>query len=207
MRTMPEVFIIESLLQDDHQEGRCEGDLISRILTMGGRKPIYRYTETRQAFKDAIQEFGNSEYRYLHISSHGAEDHFLFQFGEIYFTEFNGLIKPILNDRRVFISACEAVNHKNHELANAVLRDTGCYSLIGSAEEINFDAAAIFWANFYYLAYKDQGEDESVTIKRDLIRTLLRALTGLYRLKLNYYFSEGNEIRLERFVNGRRRIL
>jgi len=206
MMTKPEVFIIESLLEADYQNNRCEGDLISKILTMGGRTPIYRYVETRQTFMDALREFQESDYRYLHISSHGADDHFLFQFGEIYFNEFHTYIKLILNGRRVFISACDAVNHINHELANVILRDTGCQSLIGSAEPIDFDDAAMFWSTFYYLAYQDQGDVTKVT--RDLIINILRKLTNLYPLDMNYYaFSRSQGIKLDRFSKGTKKRL
>jgi len=201
MLTKPEVFIIESLSDDDLQNNRCEGDLIKRILEMGGREPVYYYVKTRQEFKDALQEFNNNEYRYLHISSHGAEDHFLFHFDAMFFNEFRSLVKPILKGKRVFISACDTVNHVNHELANVILRDTECVSLIGSAEPINFDDAAMFWSTFYYLAYQGQGDVIKVT--RDQIVTILRKLTNLYPVELNYYSASRHEgIKLDRFSKG-----
>ncbi len=205
-RTIPEVFIIESLPQDDVENERKEGDLIARILKMGGRNPEYQYVETREQFDSALQEFAERNYRYLHISSHGADDHFLFQFGEMYFNQFGPLVHNLLSDKRVFVSACEAVNHENHLLANMVLRDTGCYSLIGSAEEINFDDAAMFWSTFYYLAYQKQVEE--VTIKRDVIVRILKKLTELYPVKMNYYsFSQRQGIKLDRFAAGKRQRL
>jgi hypothetical protein len=194
-------FIIESLLPGDKVNGHCEGDLIARILKMGGRNPKYRYVATQLGFKRALRDFSRSNYRYLHISCHGADDHFLFEFGAMYFNQFALLVKDLLATRRVFISACEAVSHENHELANAVLRDTGCISLIGSAESIDFDDAAIFWSTFYYLAYKAQGE--ITKIKRDLLINLLKKLTTLYPVKMNYYsINKKKNILLNRFVGG-----
>ncbi|PWB56028.1 MAG: hypothetical protein C3F13_02905 [Anaerolineales bacterium] len=205
--TVPEVFIIESLRAEDVAQKRKEGDLIARILRMGGRKPIYKYVATRNEFGEALQIFVNKKYRYLHISSHGGKELFEFQFGEMAIGEFQHFVQGKLGEKRVFVSACEVVNHKNHELANAVLRNSGCYSLVGSADPIDFDAAAIFWSNFYYLAYHVREENESMSMKKALIRNLLKRLTSLYHLKLNYYFNNNSEIELERFVNGRKKNL
>jgi len=204
--TDPEVFIIESLTRDDFDNGRCEGDIITRILKMGGRSPEYFYTQTFEEFHQALVAFSESNYRYLHISSHGASDHFLFQFGEVYFNQFSGMVRDFLSHKRIFVSACEAVSHDNHELANAVLRNTGCYSLIGSAEPIDFDDAAMFWSTFYYLAYQNQGE--KTKFNRDLIVTQLRKLTDLYPLKINYYsYSQSQGIKLDRFAEGKKKRL
>jgi hypothetical protein len=204
--TIPEVFIIESLLPDDIANGRREGDLIARILRMGGRNPKYRNIKTLIGFKRALAEFSRSNYRYLHISSHGAKDHFLFHFDVMYFNQFRGLIRNILLHKRVFISACEAVSHKNHDLANVLLRDTGCYSLIGSAEPIDFDDAAMFWSTFYYLAYQKQ--EQETKFSRNLIVSILRILTELYPVKMNYYsFSQRQGIKLDRFVEGKKQRL
>ena len=145
--TVPEVFIIESLHPDDPKEG----EIIYKILEMGERVPIYRYVHNRNEFRSVIQEFCESNYRYLHISSHGNPECFGFEFGEMYINEFHGFINHHLRNKRVFISACELVNHQDHALANALLRDTGCYSVIGSYEPINFDDAVMFWSNFYFL--------------------------------------------------------
>jgi hypothetical protein len=201
--TIPEVFIIESLSPDDVANERKEGDLIARILLTGGRNPEYRYVESREQFDEAIRNFADGNYRYLHISSHGAEDHFLFHFDVMDFNRFGSSVRHLLENKRVFVSACETVNHENHELANVILRDTGCYSLIGSAEPINFDDAAMFWSTFYYLAYQNQ--DEEITIKRDLIVQLLKKLTDLYPVEMNYYsFSQRQGIKLDRFAAGKR---
>ncbi len=201
--TIPEVFIIESLTPDDVENGRREGDLIAHILKMGGRNPIYRHPKTITGFKRALAQFSNSNYRYLHISSHGGKDHFMFHFGAMFFNEFHWHIRHKLANKRVFVSACEAVHHKNHKLANVVLRDTGCYSLIGSAEEINFDTAAMFWSTFYYLVYQNQPEETK--FNKALIDATLEKLTGLYSAKINYYsFSRKKGISLSRFINGKK---
>ena len=110
MSTIPEVFVIESLREEDVVAKRLEGELISRILRMGLRQPEYRYVKTRDALQQAASDFESSNYRYLHISTHGNHTHLEFQFGLVSFLEFVDLFGHRLENRRMFISACEAVN-------------------------------------------------------------------------------------------------
>lgn len=199
--TIPEVFIIESLHPNDSKEG----EIIEKILKMGGRSPQYRYVHTHAEFRAAINEFDEINYRYLHISSHGSPENFEFEFGDMYFNEFHGLIHLYLQNKRVFISACELVNHQDHALANFLLRDTGCYSLIGSYEPIRFDDAVMFWSSFYFFAYKAQTNNDDVKVSRSLILELLRKLTSLYQINMNYYSpSRSQGIKLAQYRKGKR---
>ena len=77
----PEVFIIESLRKEDHDEGRLEGHLISQLLRMGGREPIYKLVETEEQLSDSIKSFCERGYRYVHLSCHGNDEAFEFYFG------------------------------------------------------------------------------------------------------------------------------
>ena len=198
--TIPEVFIVESLRPNDPREG----EIIYKILKMGERSPKYRYVHTPNEFRSVIHEFGESNYRYLHISSHGSPECFGFEFGPMYFNEFHGLVNRYLHEKRVFISACELVNHQDHQLASLLLRNTGCYSVIGSYDPINFDDAVMFWSNFYFLAYRDQF-GERIKFSRDLVLKILHQLTGLYHLNMNYYsYSRVKGIKLTQYQDGKR---
>jgi hypothetical protein len=200
--TTPEVFIIESLHPGDPRDG----EIINNILLMGRRFPIYHYVETRDELRSAIREFSERNYRYLHISCHGSSDHFGFSFGEMYFNEFHSLIHQHLQDKRLFISACESVNHDDHQLASLLLRDTGCYSVIGSYEPIDFDDAVMFWSNFYFLAYKNQPGD-TIKFTRNLVLKITQQLTGLYHLNINYYSysNKSKSIKLTQYQDGKRK--
>ena len=189
----PDVFIIESLHEQDHLDGRLEGELIRQLLMMGGRNPIYRCVKSYQQFIDAISEFEASQYRYLHLSCHGNESGLGFYFGFMIFEDFVGLIHDKLTNTRVFISACEVVNH---HLANLLIPSSKCYSLIGPYEPINFDDAAIIWASYYYLAFKN---DQKVMDRKFINRTFF-TLTKLYQINLNYYsISRSKGCKLRRF--------
>lgn len=188
-----EVFIIESLRKADHEEGRLEGGLINQLLRMGGREPIYKLVETEEQLTDAIRSFGESGYRYLHLSCHGSEKAFEFYFGSMPFEKLVGLLDGRLENKRIFVSACEAVNE---HLATLLIPSTRCYSVVGPFEAIRFDDAAIMWTSYYYLAFKN----EMRRMDRKLIVRTLNALTKLYEVNLNYYsISRKTGVKVKQF--------
>lgn len=198
-QTKPEVFIIESL----HETDPREGEVIKNILEMSDRSPRYLYFKSREDFRSAIRAFDESNYRYLHISSHGRPGYFGFEFGRMDFLEFYGSVHQVIQNKRVSISACEIVNHQDNQIAELLLKGTGCYSVIGSYEPINFDDAVVFWSNFYFLAYKEQPEGR-IKLNRGLVLTIMRRLTGLYHLNMNYYsYSRSKGIKLTQLQNGK----
>ena len=70
MSTKPEVFIIESLDFVDEEKERFEGQILSSILKLGGKRPKYYYFRTRRELVEILKIFGRSRYRYLHLSCH-----------------------------------------------------------------------------------------------------------------------------------------
>ncbi len=202
--TVPEVFIVESLHEDDVETHRV-GHIIEQVLLMYEMKPKYKYVKTFPELRDAMNEFSESNYRYLHLSFHGDENSFEAQFGDLPFNHFPQ-IDHILKGKRVFISSCKVVNHHNHVLANVLLHNTGCTSLVGSYEDISFNDAALMWSTFYYLCFRDQTGD--IKIRRDDIVGNLKKLTRLFRLNLNYYsYSNNNGIKLTQFQKGNKKEL
>lgn len=189
--TIPEVYIIESLHQDDVPENRVVGRIIFQVLKMGGMNPEYKYVNTFQELQEAVIDFTCKNFRYLHLSFHGTDTEFLTHFDNLPFTQFPPIIRNSLDGKRVFVSACNAVNHQNHGLANIFLRDTGCASLVGSYEDINFNDATLMWSTFYYLCFRDQ--TGPVKIKREDILGNLCLLTKLFRVNLNYYSASKKE--------------
>jgi len=199
--SIPEVFIIESLHEED-LEANCVGKVIYQVLQMGHMEPRYKYVKTYQELQSALNEFHQINYRYLHLSFHGAEDSFEGQFGIIPFNQLIPVVDGILTGKRVFVSSCQAVNHHNHELANILIRDHKCVSVVGSYDDIAFNDAALMWSTFYYLCFRDQ--KDRIKIRRDDIIGNLRSLTRMFRLGLNYYSaSEAKGIKLNQIFKGK----
>ncbi len=179
-RSKPDVFIIESLSFDDEAHERYEGKLLSNILKLNGKNPIYFYIRTRRELDEVMDRFEDSKYRYLHISCHGSSNSMETTLDSISFKELGEIIRPCLDYRRLFLSACSMVNEA---LAKKMLVNSKCHSLIGPYEPVNFSDAAIFWSSFYHLMFNVN--DNSMKLKE--IQASLKKLTNLFGVPINYY--------------------
>lgn len=178
-RTLASVFIIESVGFEDEREGRLEGDILSQILRLSGKETDYRYIRTKKELKVVLDHFAQSNMRYLHISSHGSESSIATTLDHVPFRELGQLLRPHLKGRRLFISACEAANAS---LARAVMPRSGCYSIVGPAGEVGFDEAAVMWAAFYHLMFKQNLS----AMKGGDIRNVLERLIATFGVPMTY---------------------
>jgi len=180
MQTIPDVFIVETLEFDDEAKDRLEGKMISHILNLHGKKSKYYYIRTKKELKEIARKFGQSGYRYLHLSCHGNATSMATTLDSIEFSELGRILRPQLEKRRLFVSACEMVNE---HLAEAVIPKSGCYSIIGPNESIAFSDAAIFWPSFYHLMFRHNAD----AMKRaDLIKHL-KSVCELFGLRISYF--------------------
>lgn len=178
--TKPNVFIIETLDFDDEKADRFEGKVLSKILRLNGIESEYYYIRTNRELDEIIGKFDESDFRYLHISCHGSPVSLETTLDSIPFDELGKILSPCLDKKRVFVSACEMVNK---DLADALISDSECYSVIGPSEPVVFSVATIFWASFYHLMFSDNDS----AMKREEIRTVLGKITDLFGVPVNYY--------------------
>jgi len=153
-KTKPSVFIIESMRFKDEKNGDLEGLVLQQILHLSGKKAEYVYIRTAQELEEVLDQFYDSNYRYLHISCHGNPQRNGADAGH------TGLLQirddgPAYTKRteELFVSACAVVNK---EFAKAVIPDSECQSIVGPSETISFADAAMMWAAFYHLVFKDE---------------------------------------------------
>ena len=179
-RSHSEVFIIESLHFDDEENERHEGKVLSNILKMNGKNPIYYYIRTKQEFDHVLDIFEDSRYRYLHLSCHGSRNSMETTLDSISFKELQTMLAPCLENRRLFLSACSMVNKS---LAAALLAHTKCHSVIGPNARIKFSDAAIFWASFYHLIFANNFDS---MVMKD-IQSVIKKLTAVYNVPIDYY--------------------
>jgi hypothetical protein len=183
----PSVFIIESLSFDDEQHNRFEGRFLSQILHLGEKESTYFYVQTKGELKKALRLFGASQYRYLHLSCHGSRTTISTTLDQISFSQLGELLQPYLENKRLFLSACSAVNDN---LARYVIPSSKCISIIGPATEIPFSDAAIIWASFYHLVFKENPEK----MGRGQILATLHSISDTFQVSLNYFwYSEDSE--------------
>ena len=188
MPTFPDVFIIESLDPDDEGNGRFEGSVVSHVLRLHGKKPIYSYVRTREQFEEAVLEFGKSNYRYLHISAHAEpEGMCTTNQDEIDYDELAELLTPHLTGRRLFLSACSMVHE---DMAKEIIPKTACYSVVGPREDIPFTTAAVFWPALYHLMFKFQ----DTAISHKTLRDNLSRVSDLFDTEIGY-FSKSKKLK------------
>jgi hypothetical protein len=178
------LFIIESLRFDDEHERR-EGQILRDILRLSGHDVEYLYLRTDKELRVALRRFYESRKRYLHLSCHGNDETIALTLDALPFSQFGKNVWPYLKGRRLFISACEVVNDK---LAEAVM-PSGCYSVIGPRDPINFDDAVLMWASFYHLMFRDPGVDQ---MKGGKIRWALRRVHYTFQKEFDYFRREGD---------------
>ncbi|MGH6922847.1 MAG: hypothetical protein ACRED5_03660 [Propylenella sp.] len=182
-KTIPELFMIESLSLDDEKEGRQEGELISRMLRLSGKTGThYYYIRTVLELEEMVDLFDESGCRYLHISCHANRNEMATTFEGLDFERLAGMLAPCLDGRRVFVSACEMANEA---LAARLLNGTGCLSLIGPQRDIRFDDAAAFWVSFYHLVFRA----DELKMRRETLQRRITELSAIFEEPINYFAS------------------
>lgn len=181
--TKPCVFIIESNQWEDEEKGRREGMILKETLSLLEKPVEYRYIRTEKEFRAVLKQFEKSKFRYLHISCHGYDSGFAFTLDNIPFQDFTEITSRYLGERRLFISACDCVKSR---LAKGILSRTPCYSIIGPRGDILFSDAAIIWASFYSLMFKE----DSKVMKRRQIERRLSQVCNLFNVRFNAYFKK-----------------
>jgi hypothetical protein len=175
------VFIIESVKLEDEKEGRKEeGRILGSILRLSEVPSQYWYIRTERELRAVLEEFDKSRMRYLHLSCHGNNEVLRLTLNCVPFTRFGELIRPHIDGRRLFLSACEATNS---ELAKCVIPHSGCNSVIGPSGTIGFDDAGIFWASFYHLVFKQNPD----AMKREDIKAVLPKVCSTFNVKMRYF--------------------
>jgi hypothetical protein len=178
--TKAEVFIIESLRFEDEDNNYLEGKFLSQILNLGGKNPKYYYIRTKRELEEVLKKFQECNYRYLHLSCHGSTSAIDTTLDTISFAELKKLVQPYLRKKRLFMSTCLAVNH---DLARTIIPSSECFSIIGPTKKIDFDDAAIIWASFYHLMFKE----EPSKMERKNIKSTLQKTADTFGISLNYF--------------------
>jgi hypothetical protein len=178
--TTPNVFIIESLGFKDEDDGRTEGQFLAHILKLANRKVRYFYIRTRAELEEVLDRFEDSGFRYLHISCHADANGIALTLDNLTIGEIGQTIGSRLDKRRVFFSACGIATPR---LAAALLKGTGCYSVIGPSDAISFDEAALYWASLYHFMFRNDAK----VIKREDLRRHMKRLSTVFRLGMKFY--------------------
>lgn len=180
--TIPQLFVIESLTREEERRP-TEGQLLRDILAHGVRSVNYVYIRTEEEFPWALSEFRESGDRYLHISCHGDQHAVQLSLDTLEYKTFCEYLKPVIESRRVFLSACEAVNERVAEL---LLPNSECYSLLGPSFKIDSRDAVLMWSVFYHLIFRDL-DDQDEKVKRGKINWARRRIKAAFAKEFDCY--------------------
>jgi hypothetical protein len=173
--TIADVFIFESLDQDDEESKRYEGQLLADILRLSGLNPKYYYFQSPSELPHLIGLFRQSRYRYLHISAHASTSEIATSDGNLSYAEFAEYFSGHLSLRRLFVSACAAGNRDFVEAIRS--SNKGMHSIVAPTKDIQFDHAAAMWASFYVSIFSDNPGN---SIKSKDIEAKLKAMKQLF---------------------------
>jgi hypothetical protein len=192
--TAPDVFIIESLDLEDEGCDRPEGRRIADMLRLGKKNCQYYYVRTKREVKELLKVFQASRYRYLHLSTHGVveRNHKLVglstTFDQIRTDELGELLRPYINRRRVFLSACNA---GSKSMATALLHDTTCHSVMAPCRSVGFGDMAIFWVAFYYAMF----QQDNAKMNNTRIEETGTAAAKLFKIHMKLFITKDGAIR------------
>jgi hypothetical protein len=93
------------------------------------------------------------------------------------------IVRPHLREKRLFISACSVANRN---LARNIFPLSECNSVVGPATDIGFDDAAILWASFYHLMFKEDFKK----MKGKNIELILQTLADTFNVILSYFAAD-----------------
>lgn len=179
-KTIPQVFIIESLNFDDEDGSRLEGKVLADVLAMCGKDPRYFYFRTAAELAVLADKFYHSGYRYLHLSCHGSDRSIETTLDSIPYVRFAEMFSGKLVNRRLFASACEVGSRQFSEAVGG--QNKGMHSIAAPADTIRFDVAVAFWAAFYVKAFLINDS----AMKAADITTVLRPLCALFDTRLHW---------------------
>jgi hypothetical protein len=187
--TFPEVFILESLTVQDERSGRFEGRVLADVLRMCGKSPEYFYFRTEQELVELAKEFRRSGYRFLHLSCHGNGEEVATTYGNVSYKRFAEIFAGHLQNRRLFVSACEVGN----ELFGTMVasRNRGMYSIASPGVTISFDKAVALWSALYVHLFSVNANH----VKAKDIQDALESLCHLFDLPFMFsiYHAEKND--------------
>lgn len=183
MKSVYGVFIIESLRSEEF----FDGENMSEILNLSKIKNVYREVHSKNDFIEAINEFKNSNFRYLHISCHSDMNGIEINGENISNSDLSKILRNRIIRKRIFLSACKG---GNRNIATAIITKCGGQSVIGTPIDLYFDKAALFWPSFYHVIHMLDNN----RMNRQNLNIVLKKCVDLFEIPINYYHGIEGEL-------------
>lgn len=165
--TRSDVFIIESLPETDPHDGK----ILCDALKFSNKTPRYCSVQNSDEFENALLQFQDSNYRYLHISCHGERDRVSFADGgwsddRDFAGMFHSLSLPVV---RVFFSAC-LLGRK--DFSEKIIRaNSAIHSIVAPCPKVKFTLSLAFWIAFYTTIFDRDSDRMSIKNILDAVRS------------------------------------
>ena len=201
---------IKSSKEFEGQDARMLGEFLKMIGSKSNICKIYKLKSNNK--ENFLREFLDSDFRYLHVSSHGDKDGFSIQdpgktrivSDDIreYCRKKETRKKPYrpLRKKFVTISAC---GHVSGEFVTELHRWSGVAAVISALAPVRFSDSALFSSLFYFSLFKDMDATEPDSLSERLAmyvdayqRTKAAYLTigGTGAHRLDYWWDEEHVI-------------
>lgn len=175
-KTLPEVFIIESLSKYDTDEKK-DGKKLYDLLRLSGKKPKYFYINNKNELKGILELFKESKYRFLHISCHASLDTISLTDEDLKYSEFTELCKGKFNQHRIFFSACDLGNELFVNMLGTMNKGQ-LHSIIAPKEPLKFHHAAAIWSTFYLSIF-----EKTLNMNSRNLKDTIQNITKLFPVK------------------------
>ena len=195
-KSIPRVFIIESLGAEDVNNHRCDGKILESQLQLLGEAPIYRYVLNLSDLRKALCEFEESRFRFLHISCHGGPTKVYLAAnpcGESYI-EFAKCFSSKAALSRVTFSACKLGNRSFFK--EFYKWNKGVQSLAAPMNDLLFQSSSLYWAT-YYTKLIEECRNSNNHIHRDFIERVVPQLSKMLNVSMRYAIYEPNKDRVK----------
>lgn len=178
--TIPDVFIIESLPEQNPHDGKILADM----LRLAGKNPIYYTCNDSDSFTAGLRIFATSQYRFLHVSCHGRVDSIILSNEILDYMAFSSLFEGIkLNVTRLFFSACELGN-QNLSL-ELFKKNKALYSFVAPCQPISFGNALAIWCSFYIAMFDISSSKMKETVIINKLDKILQVFEAEFHVSLH----------------------
>ncbi len=188
MNQVDDFYIIESLGKDDIKDGKIFYDSLK---TIKGFKPKFYGIDNFTQLKKRLNEFAESNYKYLLISTHGDEENLhLINESVNSYDLFD--IELNLKNKRIFMSSCRGGSF----LIAKYFIKKGAYSVIGTPKDLDQIVAVAMWPTMLLMFERLNNFEVNFS---ELDKSI-KQIVDIYRIPMHYYSFIRNEDKIKEYI-------
>jgi len=188
MELRDDYYIIESLTDKDIKDGKI---FLRCLKSIKGFEPKYFDISNSEELATVLNEFSQSTYRYLFISTHGDFENLVLKNEKVNtYDHFD--IDIDLRKKRIFMSSCEG----GSILFAKYFLSKKAYSVIGTPDKLNQITATAIWPTMVILF--ERLSNSNIRFKE--IDKFLKLVVRVYRIPMHYYSFIRNKTEMKEYI-------